>query len=114
MTIICNSRQTSENVALLVSATSLRCLNCDNLYLIIVKKFKTAIFLLFVKRGKNEGFFMSLRYIAYSPNDRFPTDQLYLLLLKPSNISLWNVSFSSHTSEILRSTPGIPCVFKSA
>lgn len=52
--------------------------------------------------------------LAYSSNDRFLTDQLYHLLLKLSNISLWNGFIPSHTSEILSSTPGIPCVFKSA
>lgn len=40
--------------------------------------------------GKPKDFSCLSDILAYSPNDRFLTDQLYHLLLKLSNISLCN------------------------
>lgn len=59
--------QTNIRKCILASAslTSNWYLRCNNLELIIVKELEIAIIFSFCEeRGKNEGFFMSLRYIG--------------------------------------------------
>lgn len=112
---VCDLRQISENLATFGFAHSLGVPKLSKLVVDNCQKFKTAIFLLLVgRRKKMKDFLCFSDILACSPNDRFLTDQLYHLLLKPSNISLRNGFILSHTSEILCSTPGIPRVFKSA
>lgn len=49
--------------------------------------------------------------LAYSPNDRFLADQLYHLLLKLSNISLWNgFILISHLRDLARNPRHPSCV----
>lgn len=70
-----------------------KCLTCENVWYMIVKVHYCSIFYSWKERerGKKMKDFSCLSDIlAYSPNDRFLTDQLYHLLLKLSNISLWN------------------------
>lgn len=67
------------------------CINCAKFWLIIAKVHNGNIFFLVRKRrGKWKIFSCLSDILAYSPNDRFLTDQLYHLLLKLSNISLCN------------------------
>lgn len=91
-----HSLQSQTNIwkCILASAslTSNWYLRYNNLELIIVKELEIAIiFSLCEERGtKMKDFSCLSDILAFSPNDRFLTDQLYRLLLKPSNISLWN------------------------
>lgn len=86
--------QTNIRKCILASAslTSNWYLRYNNLELIIVKELEIAIiFSLCEERGtKMKDFSCLSDILAFSPNDRFLTDQLYRLLLKPGNISLWN------------------------
>lgn len=66
-------------------------INCAKFWLIIAKVHNCNIFMLGEEEGgKLKDFSCLSDILAYSPNDRFLTDQLYHLLLKLSNISLCN------------------------
>lgn len=69
-----------------------KCLTCGNVWNTTVKVHSCGIFFILggKERGKMKDFSCLSDILAYSPNDRFLTDQLYHLLLQLSNISLWN------------------------
>lgn len=89
----------------------------ENIWHMIVKVHYCSIFLFLIRRkevGGMKDFTHLSDILACSPNDRFLTDQVYHLLLKLRNISLWNSFILISHLRDLELNPGIPCVFKSA